>query len=291
MLQVQATHHFDHSVVRAKDGTARKDKPRHPKISDAGVGAKTIQARADAVLKAFNTWAYKREQPSCTDRLRDVAVQAVTKGVPVPFVLYWGKGPRSAIAQPDLACLDYLAGMAARIRAAYEGGASIRLILTDTHARLNGHPASAVDAYFAAVAEAAAARGFDTVRLATLVEATGGRADPQAGAEPCGAVLDNLVACAAKWYRGEGSTEEGAIEYYRMNMVERYAVEQAYPESVFVTFNNAEFRELFPTSMPIFYMYSLKRGVGVKPWFMAADGALPGAAPMPLPNAAAVVDR
>ena len=25
---------------------------------------------------------------------------------------------------------------------------------------------------------------------------------------------------------------------------------------------------LFPDTMPIFYMYSLKRGVAVKPWFL-----------------------
>ena len=248
-----------------------------------------VSAKADAVLKAFNTWAYKREQPSCTERLRDVAVRAVVDGAPIPFVLYWGKGPRAEIAQPEMTCLDYLAGMAARIRAAYDGGASIRLILTDTHARLNGHPDAAVEAYFAAVSRAAAARGFETVRLSALVEAADGMVEPDASAEPCGTVLDSLVACAAKWYRGEGSTEDGAVEYYRMNMVERRAVEAAYPQAVFVTFNNGEFRELFPANMPIFYMYSLKRGVAVKPWFMAADGVQP--APALLPNAAPALNQ
>lgn len=233
--------------------------------------APNVGSRVDAVLKAFNTWAYKREQPSSADGLRSVVSRAVTEGAPLSFVLYWGKGPRSEIAPPDLTCLDYLASITARIGAAYEGGASVRLILTDTHARLNGHSANAIDSYFGDVADAAAVRGFETVRLSSLVDAAGPIVEPETDAAPHGTVLDSLVACAAKWYRGEGSTEGGAVEYYRMNMVEKRAVEIAYPEAVFVTFNSSEFRVLFPATMPVFYMYSLRKGVGVKPWFMTAD--------------------
>lgn len=229
--------------------------------------------RAEKVVKAFNTWAYKREQPSCAKRLHAVVEHAVAAARAIPFVLYWGKGPRSEVATPDLVCLDYLTGMAGRIRDAYGVGAAMRLILTDTHAELNGHSAGAIDAYFGSVSAAAAARGFETVRLSRLVAEAHDTIDLDADATPSGYVLDSLTSCAAKWYRGGGSMERGAMEYYRMNMVEKRAVEAAYPYAVFVTFNGAEFRELFPTTMPIFYMYSLRRGMGVKPWFMPADDA------------------
>jgi L-tyrosine isonitrile synthase len=76
-----------------------------------------------------------------------------------------------------------------------------------------------------------------------------------------------------KWYRGEGTVEQGALKYYRMNMVERRAVELAFPRSIFVTFNGSKMRGLFPKSLPIFYMYSLRRGFSVKPWFLPADAA------------------
>ncbi|MGI4765183.1 MAG: hypothetical protein ACRYGP_08990 [Janthinobacterium lividum] len=271
MTQALATPRHAQAPIGITDGLGGRSHGKRPKRVQAAAGTMGVAAQAEAVLKAFNTWAYKREQPSCAERLRDVVTHAVTLTAPIPFVLYWGKGPRTEVAAPDLACLDYLASMAARIRAAYGAGASVRLILTDTHAKLNGHAVEAADAYFAGIAGAAAARGFATVRLSTLVAtaADGGR--PESDVAPTGAVLDNLVACAAKWYRGEGSTEGGAVEYYRMNMVERRAVEHAYPQAIFATFNNSEFRELFPATMPIFYMYSLKRGVGVKPWFMPAD--------------------
>src|SRR5260370_41864797 len=58
-----------------------------------------------------------------------------------------------------------------------------------------------------------------------------------------------------------------------MNMVERRAVELAFPRSIFITFNCSELRSLFPEHLPIFYMYSLRRGTGVKPWFLPPEPA------------------
>jgi hypothetical protein len=60
-------------------------------------------------------------------------------------------------------------------------------------------------------------------------------------------------------------------------MIEKRAVEFAFPRAIFVTFNGSEYRCLFPEHMPIFYMYSLRRGMGVKPWFLPAPA--PSAAP------------
>lgn len=248
--------------------------PDHP----AGTQKKPRKGAAPAgkfnpelIIKSFNTWAFKREQPGNPERLVPVVEAAAQAGRPLEFVLYWGKGPRAAIAAPDLACLDYLGQLAERVRQVYAPGAIFRLIFTDTHASLNGHPAEAMNAYFGAIDAAAQARGFASTRLSDVVafaSETGATATEE---EPSGEILASLIACAAKWYRGEGSTEQGALDYHRMNMVEKRAVAAAFPEAIFVTFNGSEFRDLFPATMPIFYMYSLRRGVGVKPWFMTAQ--------------------
>ena len=58
-----------------------------------------------------------------------------------------------------------------------------------------------------------------------------------------------------------------------MNLIEQRVVERAFPGSIFVTFNGSDLRSLFPTQLPIFYMYSLRRGVAVKPWFLPAEPA------------------
>lgn len=220
------------------------------------------------VLAAFNTWAYKREQASDPQLLERVVERAAIAGQPIPFVLYWGKGPRSALARPDDACLDYLASMAARIEAVYPAGAAINLLLTDTHARLNRHGDGAIESYFGDIATAAAARGFASRRLSAVVEA---HPDTQAAGTDSAvdpAVLDHLTQSASKWYRGEGSARYGAIQYYALNMSEKRAVEAAYPHAIFITFNNSDFRVMFPDGLPIFYMYSLRKGFAVKPWFI-----------------------
>lgn len=231
---------------------------------------------ATAILQSFNTWAYKREQPSDRAVLLEVIERRRAASGPIHFVLYWGKGPRSAVAAPDLACLTYLDGMGQKIARAYVPGARFTICLTDTHARLNGHAEEAIENYYAEVDRAARARGMRTVRLSGVVAAyEAGAARGNGGvseAEVSAAMVGSLERCAAKWYRGGGAAEEGARRYLAMNMVERRAVEAIFPDSIFVTFNGRAYRDLFPRSMPIFYMYSLKRGTSVKPWFLDADG-------------------
>jgi hypothetical protein len=229
------------------------------------------QPSPQKVVQAFNTWAFKREQPSEIAQLEGVVAGAIASSAPVEFVLYWGKGPRSCIAAADLACLDYLAAMGARVARLHAPGALFTLIETDTHARLNGHSEASIEAYYGAIAGEAAARGFKCVRLSKLTEALLLSGEAVALQEPDAGVLDKLRACAERWYRGEGSADEGASRYYEMNMIEKRAVERAFPRAIFVTFNGSEYRSLFPDRLPIFFMYSIKRGTAVKPWFMDSD--------------------
>lgn len=228
-------------------------------------------ATPEKILKAFNTWAFKREQPDNVQSLLHAISGATQLAQPVPFVLYWGKGPRRGVDAPDTACLDYLALLGARVRKAYEPGAAFRLIFTDTHATLNGHAPHDMEDYFDAVEHAARERGFDGCRLSELVFAAEAADAIDLADEPVpNEMLQKLGAGAAKWFRGEGTVEEGAARYLQMNMVEKRAVQFAFPRSIFITFNGSEFRSLFPERMPIFYMYSLRRGMSAKPWFLPA---------------------
>ncbi|MGE0628223.1 MAG: hypothetical protein AB7O43_10395 [Hyphomicrobiaceae bacterium] len=227
---------------------------------------KTPRQLALQTTSAFNTWAFKREQPSDSELLVQVVETAITREDPISFALYWGKGPRSTLGSPDLACLSYLTGMANRIEQNYENGAVMNLVFTDTHARLNGHSEDVIDSYFSDVADAADPSLFRFHRLATLVEAV--EATHTGWSPPDPETLKRLEACAAKWFRGEGSSEEGALTYFGMNMIEKQVMAKSFPGSIFATFNGSEYRTLFPDNMPIFYMYSLKKGFSVKPWFM-----------------------
>lgn len=261
-------------------------------ICDAGRAKHKSRPKgaAEKVVAAFNTWAYKREQPSDLALLTSVVQTHLDALQPIEFVLYWGKGPRASLAAPEHDCLDYLVGFADRIKAVYAPGARIRLICTDTHARLNGHPRSATLAYFLAVGEAAAARGFQWCLLGDLTQSHAAAIGNRLPADRPAGTIDQLERSAARWYRGNGKPREGAVAYYDMNMVERRAVELEFPHAIFVTFNGSDLRGLFPERMPIFYMYSVRKGISVKPWFIDAGSAAAAAADRaPVPVLAKIV--
>jgi hypothetical protein len=229
---------------------------------------------AEAVLRSFNTWAFKREQPADPQSMLRTISGSIALGEPVSFILYWGKGPRSRIAEPDIECLNYLAAFAQRVRATYNPGAAIKLIFTDTHAELNGHAPHAVRGYFAEVETCAGERGFETCLLSQLTRSAEAVAARVTNEEPVPEeTLQLLSASARKWYRGDGTAGQGALKYFQMNIIEKRAVELAFPRSIFITFNGSDLRSLFPNRLSVFYMYSLRRGVSVKPWFIPAAEA------------------
>lgn len=235
-------------------------------VSGTYVRATDFDRRATDVLRSFNTWAFKREQPSEPDVLAQTVALQVFNDAPVSFVLYWGKGPRAEIAAPDRVCLDYLTSMGGRIAAVHGPGARFNLCLTDTHARLNGHSDAAIDCYFGDIADAAAQRGMASIRLSQLVAKAPKEMPRSVAADP--AMLSSLERCAARWYRGGSDPRQGARTYLDMNAVESAAVAAHFRGSIFVTFNGSAYRALFPSTMPVFYMNSLKRGTAIKPWFM-----------------------
>jgi hypothetical protein len=250
---------FDSSIVETFGGS-----------NGAAVGEHDT-AVAKKVVRAFNTWAFKREQPSNPQLMLQITAEAVAAQAPVPFVLYWGKGPRREPAEPESECLDFLAALTARVRNAYAPGAALTLILTDTHAELNGHLREDIQHYFDALKPLAAQRGFATTWLGPLIKAAGPPSTAAPLEEAVSAdLLTALTESAEKWYRGVGAPADGALSYLRMNLIEQRVVERAFPRSIFVTFNGSSLRSLFPRQLPIFYMYSLRRGVAIKPWFLPA---------------------
>jgi len=226
-----------------------------------------IKRLSKKIFQSFNTWAFKRQQPTEPGELLRFVERAVTRSGPIHFVLYWGKGPRSTIADPERDCLRFLSQMGERIRAEYPPGAHFTLIATDTHATHNGHSASDIRCYFTDLAALATPYDFTLRYLSDIVDIHKDRLIIAAPKAPTG-LLDKLQPCAEKWYRGEGAVLDGAVQYYEMNMVEKQAVEMFFPHSIFVTFNNSQFRELFPELLPVFYMYSMRKGISVKPWFV-----------------------
>ena len=229
---------------------------------------------AERILRSFNTRSFKRERPDSPELMLRVIADAVANHQPVPFTMYWGKGLRPVLAAPEYKCLDYLASMLARVAHCYESGARMTLVFTDTHAALNGHSRDSIDTYFQSLTAAAEQRGFALHRLGPLMDAADlPPVDESAPKIPPQEILAGLSASAAKWFRGEGTSEEGAVRYYQANMIEKQVIDRAFPRTIFVTFNGSALRSLFPETLPVFYMYSVRHGISDKPWFLPPDFA------------------
>lgn len=230
------------------------------------------QITPELLMKAFNTRSFKREKPDNPDLMLNIIEEAQAKGEPVPFVMYWGKGPRPFFGSPELKCLDYMDSMMERIRQLHPAGVDVTLIFTDTHAALNGHKPEAIASYYVELTENAAKKGFKTQLLSELMARIDLPLQENAAQATVPSYLMNtLRGCAAKWFRGEGTVEDGATRYYRANMIERKVVELIYPRGIFISFNGSEMRDIFPEHLPVFYMFSIRHGVSDKPWFLPSE--------------------
>jgi L-tyrosine isonitrile synthase len=235
-------------------------------------GGWTRVVTPEQILKSFNTRAFKREKPDKPELMLQFITQAHARQEPVSFVEYWGKGLRPTLAAPEYACLDFLDTMMSRVGEVYEPGAELTLVFTDTHAALNGHSQASIQSYFQDLVVAARRHRFKVCLLSSMISAAGLRPEEMPERQvPPPDLLDELRVSAAKWFKGEGSTEEGAVRYFQANMVERLVMERAFPRSIFITFNGSQIKSLFPETLPIFYMFSLRHGVSDKPWFLPPD--------------------
>ena len=224
----------------------------------------------EIVLKAFNTWAFKREQPDNPDLLLRCIRSACAALAPITFVLYWGRGPRTLAAGSERECLVFLEKLGEGIRRCYAPGTLVRLIFTDTHAALNGFDARETKAYFQSVGEEVRLRrGFDIVYLSEIIR----RLEGSVQVRPIFAndrLLSALNASAGRWYHGPGGQGSGSLRYLAQNALEKAVVAREFPHAIFLTFNSSLYRPLLPDAMPIFYAYSLRKGCSVKPWFQAS---------------------
>src|SRR5262249_54459490 len=95
------------------------------------------------------------------------------------------------------------------------------------------HSPQIIRSYFAGVTIAARQRGFESCWLGELMRAAGAAPNEDlAHLDVPKEILPTLCASAMKWFRGDGTAEQGAIRYYQMNMSEKLVVELAFPRSI-----------------------------------------------------------
>jgi len=233
------------------------------KSATLGIDESSVQK----VLGAFNTWSFKRCQPRHIDKMRDMVLSCIQDNKPLSFVMYWGKGERDSPNERESDALKYLNDMLSKIRTEHAAGATAALILTDTHAQLNGHETANVNRYFLEMEKLASQyQGIQTIYFTTFCKLEEKLLIAKANTHPLSKEVMNRLQPSALRHSKKYPPEQGAALYYWQNQIEKEKVSSVFKNHIFVTYNGNDVDFLFPDDMPIFYMYSMARGRGEKPW-------------------------
>ena len=224
---------------------------------------------AHAIHKAMTARTFRREHPRSLDGFLKQITAAVSREVPVPFLLYWGKGDRDAVSEAEQKALGLLNVLKERIQSVYPGGSQFTIILTDTHALLNGYPVDGIRDYQNSLQSLVQTQGMTLVPMSQIAEIDIENLIREAQNVTIDSVLFPMLLdmCRKHFHRGQ-DFEGGAKMYFLANQREKSFVGEKYPGHVFLTYNASSLDALLPDALPIFHMYSIKRGISAKPWFI-----------------------
>ncbi len=222
----------------------------------------------EEIISSFDTWKFKREQPLNYEKMKEVVQSAVDNYKPIKFVTYWGKGNKNNAGEPEKQTFNFLQEFFDRIRTVHLPGTELLILLTDTHAKLNGHSKESTKIYFDSVSNLAKSHEFKTTYLSELVTYDNDRLMPLVKSVDIEkGLFEILLNSAHKHYTSSNDYSVAAKLYYLQNQLERQKIDEKYQGCIFLTFNGSELNEIFPKTLPISYMYSTKKGTSVKPWF------------------------
>jgi asparagine synthase (glutamine-hydrolysing) len=215
-----------------------------------------------SVFDSFNTWKFKREQPFNENQFFEIIRKSVKNNEPIKFVMYWGKGERDFIGKNELQALDFLKTMFESISRIYKEKTRLTIVYTDTHAKLNGFEDEEIQSYKNSLEEILKKYNFSLVCMSKIANLE--KYDEIKVEE---SFLNLLVNSARKHYKGNENIQKIAKWYYQQNQIEKQKITEYFENHIFLTYNGSEINPLFPEKMPIFYMYSTKKGDSEKPWF------------------------
>lgn len=220
------------------------------------------------IIEQFNTWSFKREQPSDEAALQKIVNESAVVNKPIQFVLYWGKGERDGISKPEIDAFSMLKSISDRIETVYKPGAEFTLIFTDTHARLNGYSINETEQYYQTVKDLADKQSIKSIFMSKIADFDLDNLIFQSKeVQVDDEVLAVLGESSGKHYKRSSDHLLGAKLYYIQNQIEKVEVEKRFSNHIFITYSGSVLNDIFP-KLPIFYMYSTEKGNSQKPWFM-----------------------
>ena len=229
------------------------------------------------IIQSFCTRKHKREQPDNLWLLGQFLQNKIHQQKPIEFVMYRGIGERTTISNNEITWIKHLTSMLDRVRSVYDSWTIIHIVFTDTHGMMNNYSHEHIYWYYESLKNYIASQTwYTTQKLSSLREKSPTPNDktiPKKEESISSELLQELIRWAKRHYQTqhisdtEVNRESIARNYYSINQYEKRIIENYFSESIFLTYNNSNHRSLFPDSLPIFYMYSLKKWYAEKPRF------------------------
>jgi hypothetical protein len=210
------------------------------------------------VARALRSRKFNRYKPYRIDEINEYNLK---------FVMFWGALGKTVADEADKETMDYLREFREHIEKEMGKKSEIRMLLADSHAKMNGIDELDTYTYLQNVKELLDIIGFKTEYLSRLWKKWS--LDPltihkKAGMVeiPDGHLLDSLKRASKKYYKGD--PEAGHRIYYAMRKLEKPFLEQEFDGYVFLTFNHPCFREIL-LNLPTLHIRS-KKGSSRPPW-------------------------
>jgi len=209
---------------------------------------------ADTVTEVLKSRKHNRHK--ATGNIRQNVEYALQANAPVKIFGYWGIMGKSETDDIDSAALDILREIQDRVQDIYSPGIDYTLIITDTHAHLNGFKTDDYQDYVNGLKDLFSQSGIKFDLLSDhYVEYSDKHEIPEE-------LKGSLVKSAKKVY--DGNPETGANLYYNARRQEALHFERHFPDSIFFTYNHPKYQPMLP-DLPTLYLRS-GPGTSRPPW-------------------------
>ena len=227
--------------------------------------------------------------------LEKFVIENSKKSSTISFVKYWGGSDKQEMDKYDFDSILMLFGFIKTIERKYNVYINLTIIFTDTHALLNGYEEENFMTYFSQIRHAlnsfnfhheimseilnpyAKSKGFKNSKSIIEDMITNSHLIDKYLFSSNG-VFKNFEHSAKKYSKRIIGTESNPLDkpevaaklYLFLNDIERKLVAKQFKNSFFVTYVSEEEQKLTIPNLPSVQIYSYKRGIRSRPWFLTS---------------------
>lgn len=235
-------------------------------------GGESTDSCTDRISAVVLSGRFSRGPRVLTQELSQAIRDSVAVRVPLAFLMPWGKGRKRSTDHAETLAVEFLARLQVRLREVYPPGFNLTVMLTDTHAAINGYTREETTRYFDAVREAlrplAPGYAFTSElwsRTGITYEAIDAHARAISDSEWERVEQQMHLVDRARRAVARGDAESCAKRYLVARRLENALLEQLYPSSIYVTSDSIQMSPLLPRIATL-HLYSRRRGWCEKPW-------------------------